>query len=233
MTYDAKTSAFEGSLNPLPDFEIVPKTTAFLIIDMQYLDAHPDYGMGKRAKETGTADRYVYYFDEVQKIIPQIQSLQSACRSRGIEVIFAVISSYVKDCRDVSLEHKRVGLFAPAGSKEAQVLEEIAPLENEIVLIKGCSGVFNGTVIDQILRNLGIDTLIVSGVVTNGCVETAVRDASDRGYNVILLDDACATVSAEDHYFALRSLNNVFCKVMTTREVLARVIRSASAPLPV
>ncbi len=233
MEFNADASAFQGSLDFLPDFEVVPKRTAFLIIDMQYLDAHPDYGMGRRAKETGTADRYIYYFDQVGQIIPRIQTLQAVCREWGIEVIFVVIASYVKDCRDVSLEHKRLKLLAPAGSKEAQVLEEISPLENEIVLIKGCSGVFNGTAIDQILRNLGVDTLIVSGVVTNGCVETAARDASDRSYNVILLSDACATVTPEDHYYALRSLNNVFCKVMTTQEVVELIKRSTATPQPV
>ena len=223
MNSESGASVWEGSLATLPDIEIIPRKTALLIVDMQYLDAHPDYGMGRRAKETGTREKFVYYFQSVNDMIPRIQNLQALCRARGIEVIFLVIASQVKDCRDVSLEHKRLELLAPADSKEAQILKEIAPLENELVITKGCSGVFNGTAIDQILRNMGLDTLIVTGVATNYCVETAVRDAGDRGYNVILLRDACAAVSPEDQAFAMRILDNVYCKVMTTQEVIDRI----------
>jgi nicotinamidase-related amidase len=230
MEFKQETSVWQGSLDMLPEFELVPRRTAFLIVDMQYLDAHPDYGMGRHAKETGTAKNFTYYFNTVRDMIPRIQALQKVCRDRKIEVIFLAIASHVKDCRDVSLEHKRLDLLAPAGSKEAQILEEIAPLENELVLIKGCSGVFNGTAIDQILRNMGIDTLIVAGVATNYCVETAVRDAGDRGYNVILLSDACAAVTPEDQAFAMRILNNIYCKVMTTEQVLDKIISGAETP---
>jgi len=229
MEFKQGASVWEGSLETLPEFELVPRRTAFLVVDMQYLDAHPDYGMGRRAKETGTAANFNYYFKTISEMIPRIQALQKVCRERKIEVIFLAIASHVKDCRDVSLEHKRLDLLAPAGSREAQILEEIAPLENELVLIKGCSGVFNGTAIDQILRNMGIDTLIVAGVATNYCVETAVRDAGDRGYNVILLSDACAAVTSEDQAFAMRILNNVYCKVMTTEEVIERIASGARA----
>jgi len=229
MEFKQGASVWEGSLETLPEFELAPRRSAFVVVDMQYLDAHPDYGMGRRAKETGTAANFTHYFKTITEMIPRIRALQRVCRERKIEVIFLAIASHVKDCRDVSLEHKRLDLLAPSGSKEAQILEEIAPLENELVLIKGCSGVFNGTAIDQILRNMGIDTLIVAGVATNYCVETAVRDAGDRGYNVILLSDACAAVTPEDQAFAMRILNNVYCKVMTTEQVIDRIVSGARA----
>lgn len=219
MEFKPDTSLWEGPLDLIPEFDLVPARSAFLIVDMQYLDAHPDTGMGRRAQETGTAHRYTYYYTTIKEMLPRIRSLQEVCRHHGVEVIFTVVASNVKDCRDVSLQHKRLKILAPAGSKEAQILEEIAPLENELVLTKGCSGVFNGTAIDQILKNMGIDTLIICGVVTNGCVETAVRDASDKGYNVILVSDASAAVSPEDQTFAFRILNNTYCKVKTTQEV--------------
>ena len=224
MELKPEAVVWEGTVDLLPEFKLERSKMALLIIDMQYLDAHPDFGIGRRAKENKTFHKFVYYFDAVREIIPRIQAMQKVSRERGIEVIFVRIASYVKDCRDVSLAHKRLNLLAPAGSKEAQVLEELAPLENEIVLNKGCSGVFNGTAIDQILRNMGIETLIVCGVVTDGCVETAVRDASDRGYNVILLSDACATSSPEDHAHALRILNNSSCKLKTTQEMINLIV---------
>jgi nicotinamidase-related amidase len=138
------------------------------------------------------------------------------------------IASLVKDCRDVSPIHKRLKLFAPAGSREAEVLDELKPMDNELVITKGCSGVFNGTNFDQILANMGIKNLIFAGVVTNYCVETAVRDAGDRDYNVILLDDGCAALSPDHHRLALEVLDDCYCKVMTTDDVL-RLIQECIA----
>jgi len=210
------------------DFPIVPMRSALLVIDMQYLDAHPDYGMGAEAKRTGVTAKYDYYFRQLREVtIPNTQRLLAACRQTGIECIFPRIGSLVKDCREVSLEHKRINLLAPDGSREKDVLDEIAPLDNEIVLTKGASGVFNATAIDQILRNLGIDTLLMTGVVTNYCVETAVRDAGDRGYNVVMIEDACAAMSEAHHRFACEILDGIYCKVKTTDEVLAELAELA------
>jgi nicotinamidase-related amidase len=217
------------------DFDIVPSKTALFVIDMQYLDAHRDYGMGADAKKEGVAVKYEYYFKQLDEVvIPNIKRLLEASREVGIEPIFPRIASLVGDCRDVSIEHKRINLLAPAGSRESEVLDELKPLHNELVITKGASGVFNATAIDQILRNLGIDTLIMTGVVTNYCVETAVRDAGDRGYNVILVDDGCAAMSEEHQKLALEILNGVYCTVKTTDEVLheirggTRVVRAGA-----
>ena len=210
-----------GVLGSLPEFDLSPERTALVIIDMQYLDAHRDYGMGANAKKMGMEEKHEYYFNRIETlVVPHIQKLQQVCRQRGIEVIFVRIASLVKDCRDVSPVHKRKGVFAPAGSKEAEILEELKPEENEIVISKGCSGVFNGTNFDQILANLGIKNLIFTGVVTNGCVETCVRDAGDRDYDVILISDACAGYTPERQRLAMEVLDDVYCKVMTTDQVI-------------
>jgi nicotinamidase-related amidase len=228
--FEPETSMWDGALDLLPEFKLNPGSSAFLVVDMQYLDAHPDFGMGRRAKETGTFEQFSYYFRTIKEIIPRISALQKICRERRLDVMFAKIACYLKDCRDVSPQHKRVNFYAPPGSREAEILEELAPLEDELILIKGCSGVFNSTAIDQILRNMGIDTLIICGVTTDGCVGNAVRDASDRGYHVILVGDACATVSPEDHAFGLRCVNNAACKVMTTQQVIDLIVAAEARP---
>jgi nicotinamidase-related amidase len=74
-----------------------------------------------------------------------------------------------------------------------------------------------------LLRNLGVDTLLVCGVVTNGCVEGTVRDASDLGYNVIMIPDACAAVTPELHQAALTNLDNAFCNCRNTNVVLEEI----------
>lgn len=219
----SSSDVFAKVLNTI-EFEIVPEKTALVIIDMQYLDAHRDYGMGADAKRLGVTDRYEYYFEQVETVvIPNTQKLLDMCRKAGIQVIYPRIASFVQDCRDVSTEHKRLHLLAPANSRESEILDEIKPLENEIVLSKGASGVFNSTAIDQILRNLGVDTLIVTGVVTNYCVETAVRDAGDRGYNVVLVSDACAAMNEEHQRLALEILAACYCVVRNTDQVIHEV----------
>lgn len=225
----SRSEVFDTVFSPV-EFSILPEKTALMIVDMQYLDAHRDFGMGKTAKEQNITAKYDYYFGQLDRVVvPNIKRLLEACRAAGIQVIYPRIASFVGDCRDVSLEHKRLNLLAPAGSKESEILEELAPIENEIVLSKGASGVFNSTAIDQILRNLGIDTLVVTGVVTNYCVETAVRDAGDRGYNVVLVSDGCAAMSEEHHRFALEVLDGIYCIVRSTDHVL-QDIRSTVVP---
>lgn len=224
----SRSEVFDKVFNTI-EFDIVPEKTALVIIDMQYLDAHRDYGMGADAKRQGLEAKYDYYFRQLEEVVlPNTQRLLAACRAAGIQVIYPRIASLVKDCRDVSIEHKRINLLAPANSRESEILDEIRPLENEIVLSKGASGVFNSTAIDQILRNLGVDTLIMTGVVTNYCVETAVRDAGDRGYNVVLVSDATAAMTEEHQRLALEILAGVYCVVMTTDQVLGALRRNST-----
>ncbi len=225
MTQDAETAnKFSGVMKSLPEFDLSPQDTAFIIVDMQYLDAHRDYGIGAEAKTLGTAEDFDYFFSRIENLlIPHIRQMQAACREKGVEVIFLRIASLVNDCRDVSPIHKRLKLFAPANSKEAEILEEIRPLDNEIVITKGCSGAFNGTNLDQILANMGLKNLIFCGVATNYCVETSVRDAGDRDYNVILLHDASAGFTQEQDEMAFKVLNETYAKVKSTNEVLTQI----------
>jgi nicotinamidase-related amidase len=94
-------------------------------------------------------------------------------------------------------------------------IDELSPLENEIFIPKTSSSVFNSTNIEYVLRNLGIEYILVMGIVTDQCVETAVRDGCDRGFLMTLIDDACATHTQERHEFALRALKG-YCRVRST-----------------
>jgi nicotinamidase-related amidase len=207
-------------IQPLPEVRLKRGNTALLIVDMQYLDAHKDYGMFVNARQKGALDALNYYSDRLDVIVPNIAKLQNAFRKKRMEVIQTKIASLTLDGRERSKGHRDKGIFAPKGSKEAEILEELQPKENEIVLPKTASGVFNSTAIDQILRNLGIENLVVTGVVTNNCVENAVRDACDRGYAVVLVEDGCAAVNEEMHLAALRAMRDHFAKIKTTADVL-------------
>jgi ureidoacrylate peracid hydrolase len=102
------------------------------------------------------------------------------------------------------------------------VLDAIAPAEDEIVLPKTSSSVFISTNIDYVLRNLGVRSLMIAGVLTDQCIDSAVRDACDLGYLVTVPIDACATLSAERHEWALRN-NRGYCRQVTTDELVREI----------
>jgi nicotinamidase-related amidase len=197
-----------------------PPETALLVIDMQYADAHPDHGILKYRRDHGYTNGLDEMVRGIEQIVPNIQRLQAACRARGIEVVFTRIRSLTADGRDRSLAHKELGHMFPPGSREAEILDELAPAGDEMVFDKTTGSVFNSTSIHYVLQNLGVRTLIMVGVMTGGCVESAARDAKDLGYRVVVVDDACATWTREMHEFALRVMDEVFAKVKTTDEVL-------------
>jgi ureidoacrylate peracid hydrolase len=137
-------------------------------------------------------------------------------------VMYTVIESLTRDGRDRSLDYKITGFHVPKGSWDAQVLKAIAPAGDEIVLPKTSSSVFISTNIDYVLRNLGVRQLVIAGLVTDQCIESAVRDACDLGYLVTLVTDACAAYSQERHDHALHAIKG-YCRQRTTDELLAEL----------
>lgn len=192
--------------------------TALLLVDMQKMFCLP--GLDPAHPEIG-ADHY-YHRRLRGSVIPNQVRLLAAARAAGIAVLHTIIEALREDCRDVSLDHRLSGLLVPKGHPLAPPIDELTPQRNEIVLPKTSSGVFNSTAIDYVLRNMGIARLIVAGVVTDQCVDMAVRDAADRGYLVAVPQDACATYSAERHEAALRAFGG-YCWVTDTETVLARL----------
>nr|WP_231387690.1 isochorismatase family cysteine hydrolase [Pseudomonas nitroreducens] len=199
------------------DLPFTPGQTAILFVDMQNAWVIP----GRDAHVDPQTHRYFY--DRVEaSVIPNQQRLLAAMREVGGEVLHTIIESLTADGRDRSLDHKLSDMHLPKGSPDAQVIDALAPRENEIVLPKTSSGVFNSTAIDYVLRNLNTRHLIICGVVTDQCVDMAVRDAADRGYLVTLVEDACATHTAERHQACLEAIKG-YCWIADTDSVLARI----------
>jgi nicotinamidase-related amidase len=192
--------------------------TALLFVDLQTIFCTP--GLDPQHPELNAEH---YFFKRLKgTTIPNAQRLLHAARASGIQVLHTIIEALTKDGRDISLDHRLSNIFVPKGLPEGQPIKELAPIDNEIVLPKSSSGVFNSTNIDYVLKNMGIRYLIVSGVVTDQCVDMAVRDAADRGYLVTLPEDACATYSQPRHDNALKAFGG-YCWVSDTATVLARL----------
>ena len=207
------------------EVEIDPNHAALLFIDVQHYAARPDGGTYKGLSDTEIDQRYGYFLAAMRDIaVPNMRRLQVACRRGGIEVLYTVIESLTADGRDRSLDYKISGIHVPKGSLDARVLDEIAPAEDEIVIPKTSSSVFISTNIDYVLRNLGVRSLIVAGVLTDQCIDSAVRDACDLGYLVTVATDACATHSRERHEWTLRN-NRGYARQRTTAELVAEIER--------
>jgi ureidoacrylate peracid hydrolase len=197
-----------------------PEQSALLIIDVQNFCAHPE---GSEFGHLSPAEREAkegYYFGQLERVVlPNIQRLQQAFRAARMEILYAVIQSLTKDGRDRSLDYKISGFDVPRGSWDGQVLDAIAPDGDEIVLTKTSSDVFASTNIHYVLGNLGVRQLAIGGLVTDQCVESAVRHACDLGYLVTLVTDACTTHSQERHDASLRAIKG-YCRQRTTELLL-------------
>ena len=200
------------------DASYVRGETALLLVDMQRVFTEP--GLDP-AHAPGPGDA-AFYRSLAETIIPNQQRLLEAARAAGIEILHTVIEALTADGRDRSLDHKLSGILVPRGAPEGAIVATLAPVGDEIVLPKTSCGVFNSTNIDYVLRNLGIRFLIVAGIVTDQCVDMAVRDAADRGYLVSVPADACATYTPERHENAIRAFGG-YCRITDTAEVVARL----------
>ena len=203
--------------------------SALLFIDVQNFGAHREGAEFDGLSVTEMDEKYGYYFARLETVaLPNMRRLQAACRAAGIEVMYTVIESLTRDGRDRSLDYKITGFHVPKGSWDARVLDAIAPGDDEIVLPKTSSSVFISTNIDYVLRNLGVRQLAIAGLLTDQCVESAVRDACDLGYLVTLVTDACATHSQERHDHTLRAIKG-YCRQRTTDELLAELGEAGDA----
>ncbi|MEO0624603.1 MAG: isochorismatase family cysteine hydrolase [Pseudomonadota bacterium] len=200
-----------------------PAQSALLFIDVQNYCARRDGGEFQGISQ-GEFDRtYGWFFDELEtRVIPNMARIQAACRKADIEVMYTTIESLTLDGRDRSLDYKITGFHVPKGAWDGKVIDQIAPVGDEIVLPKTSSSVFVSTHVDYILRNLGVRQLVLAGLVTDQCVESAIRDACDLGYLVTQVTDACLTYTQERHDHSLRTIKG-YCRQLNTDAFVAEL----------
>ncbi|MEM1384354.1 MAG: isochorismatase family cysteine hydrolase [Pseudomonadota bacterium] len=200
-----------------------PAQTALLFIDVQNYCARRDGGEFKEVQQADFDRDYGWFFDELEsRVIPNMVRIQAACRKAGIEVMYTTIESLTLDGRDRSLDYKITGFHVPKGSWDGKVIDQIAPGADEIVLPKTSSSVFVSTHVDYILRNLGVRQLVLAGLVTDQCVESAIRDACDLGYLVTQVTDACLTYTQERHDHSLRTIKG-YCRQLDSNALIAEL----------
>lgn len=209
MTEPRPRDVYASRVQPL-----VAARTGLLIIDAQ------NWVMDEEARQP----RPEFYADVRAITIPNMTELIAAARGNGVEVIYTVMENYTEDGRDRSLDYKLSNFFIPKGSADARVIDELAPGRDEMVIPKTSSSLFNSTNFEYLARNIGIDTIIVTGFLTDQCVDHTIRDGADRGFHMICVSDACATDTRERHLAALNAFEG-YCQMETTATLLDAMAR--------
>jgi nicotinamidase-related amidase len=195
-------------------------STALLIVDMQVSCAYSEGYTIRRLKERGLDQAAEQYRQQVALIIPNIVRILERARNEGKVVVHTRVEK-TSGALPGGQEHS--GRNVEPGSRESEFIDELKPLPNELVVSKMCSGVFAGTNLDFLLRRININSLIVTGVVTNGCVEQAITHAHDLGYACALVSDATAALTDEIHENALLRLEHRRAHVIDTDTLLNQI----------
>ena len=186
--------------------------TALLIIDVQNATYNDDV----------TRSEPYFYTQASSVVIPNLTRLLTACRRAEVEIIYTTMESLTIDGRDRSLDYKLSNFNFPKGCWEAQVLAQVRPGKDEIVIPKTSSSLFNSTNFEYVLRNIGISQVLVTGFLTDQCVDHTIRDGADRGFLMICVEDGCTTKSAERHNSAI-DLFKGYCRLTTTQKILEEI----------
>ena len=171
-------------------------STALLSIDLQLFDIEPSVGLlSQQPIEVVTS--YLEHMNDV--VIPNVVRLQDAFRQNRLETLHTRIMSMTHDGRDRSKGTKALSLHIAPNDPLGAFIEEVGPVGDELIFNKTASGVFSSTNLDYVLRNLGVECVVICGVYTDECISNAVRTGCDLGYEMILVTDACAAVNPKRH----------------------------------
>ncbi|HEY1689110.1 MAG TPA: isochorismatase family cysteine hydrolase [Solirubrobacteraceae bacterium] len=215
---------------PQPSFALGTAPIALLIVDMQDAQCRPDRGLGKLVKATPGADEF--FFGRIERVIANQVRLREALRATGRRIVFLTIGPHAADGSDLPAwkrrrneEMRREADVKYAASSDADhvIVAELAPGPGEIVLNKSTFGGFSSTGLDQMLRNWGVGQLVICGQATNVCVYMTAAEAADRGYECVVVGDACAAWSQTLHDAFLENFRLLFGRVAGTDEVIAEL----------
>lgn len=204
-----------------------PRTSALLVIDLQNAFIHDKGTLGISGVDT----------QRLSSIVPVLAELIPRCQAAGIPVIWTVQEHFAVDAsraRKKLAGHtsRRKQVSALAGTWDEEIVDELKPLaavNPAYVIRKHRFGAFYETRLEMMLKMLGTRTIFVAGTTTNACVETSIREAYLRDYDVVALDDCISGVNGEWEETAKKVWKQYFCEISDSKEMSAW-IDAQSAP---
>lgn len=192
--------------------KLMNSRTAIVVVDVQNDYCHPEGALAQAGNDIGA----------VADMMPNLHRLLAASRVFEVPVIF--IQTFHEEATDSEAWRGRSNGRSMAvcrkGSWGADFYE-VAPEPGEVVVNKHRYSAFVNTRLDSILRSQKIETLIMTGVSTNVCVESTARDGFMLDYHIVLLRDACASYSTQAHEMTIKNIEGYFGEVTDTREVIS------------
>ena len=206
--------------------------TCLVVVDIQYATGTRTTGLGRVLAAQGRLDEAEYRFSRIERfVLPNTLRLLDAFRRHDLRRVFLTYGSEVSDYSDLSPQIRTLceQTHNRAGEREHEIVDELKPWPNERVFNKISASAFGSTPIELVLHTYDVDTLFFTGVSTNMCVEHTLRDASDRGFQCILVEDACGADSPEMHEATVAVVPRLYGTVMATGDVIERIEAAVSA----
>ncbi|MGY1634763.1 cysteine hydrolase family protein [Geodermatophilus sp. SYSU D01186] len=192
--------------------DLDPRTTALLVVHLQN-------------DIVGADGAFAGFFHEqvvARNVVAVNADLIAAARAAGVPVIYTRVA-WQPDYSDLHANSPLLGMVSQfgclkEGSPSAEIIDEVAPTDGDHVVTHRRVGPFVDSSLQGLLEELGVSTVIVSGVATNASVEATVRGASDHGYRTILVEDGCSAGTLEAHEASVGSMG-LLAEITTAAEV--------------
>jgi nicotinamidase-related amidase len=208
-------------------FQIDPSKAALVVVDMQYATGSRTAGLGKKLAQEGKLDELASErFARIENVVvPNLKTMLAFFRENGLRIIYLTYGSEMEDYSDapphllalLKKTNNRKGQF------EHEIIDEVKPQAGERVINKTSVSAFTSTGIDALLRSWGIEYLLFTGVSTNMCVGTTARDAADRGYRCLIIENCCGAAQDKYHQWEIVNFQRLFGRVESSDNVMAEI----------